>query len=130
MKKAILIFLMLVIPWQAFASMERNLAHVLGKGSKQGSEFVNKHLAEHDAHVMHHHDDDGGADGGNTHVDNSDKSTQHLADYEQSGSVNILLPAFSASSPAVVTRFPPAVWPDTFLTRTITPLLRPPRLPA
>lgn len=130
MKKALLIFLMLLIPWQAFASMERNLAHVSGSGSKHGLEFVSKHLAEHEAHVMHHHDDDGDADDGNTHVDHSDKSIQHLADYEHSGSVIILLPASSASSPAVVTRFAPAVWPDTFLTRTISPLFRPPRLPA
>ena len=130
MKKALLIFLMLVIPWQAFASMERNFAHVSGSGSKHGLEFVSKHLAEHDAHVLHHHDDDGDADSSNTHVDQSDKSIQHLADYEHSGSVNSLLPAFSSSSPSVVMRFAPTVWPDTFFTRTIPPLLRPPRLPA
>ena len=130
MKKALLIFLLLLLPWQAIAATERNLAHVLGSGSGHGPEFVIKHIAEHAGHVLHHHDDDSDADDGNTHVDNSQKSVQHLADYERSCSMNILLPALNELSVAAVTRFPPAFWPDTFSNRTIIPLLRPPRLPA
>ena len=125
MKKALLIFLMLVLPWQAIAAMERNLAH-MGGGSGHGSEFVVKHMAEHAEHVLHHHDDDGGA----THVDDSQKSAQHLADYEQAGSLNILLPFLNAPVLAAIPHFPPAFWRDPFHTRSVLPLLRPPRLPA
>jgi hypothetical protein len=130
MKKAFLIFLMLVLPWQAIAAMERNLGHVLGNGSGHKSGFVIKHMVEHAEHVLHHHDDDDGDDDGATHVDNSHKSAQHLADYEQAGSMNILLPSLSAPVSFAVARFTPAFWCDPFRTRSILPLLRPPRLPA
>jgi hypothetical protein len=54
-------------------------------------QFVLKHMAEHADHVLHHHDDDADSDDDNsTHVDDSLKSVQHLADYDQAGSLNIL----------------------------------------
>lgn len=123
MKKAFLIFLMLILPWQAMAAMERNLGHL--SGSRHGSEFGMKHMVEHANHVLHHHDDDGA-----THLDNSEKSVHHLTDYDQAGSMNLLFPALSASASQAVPRFPPGFRPDRFRTRSVLPLLRPPRLPA
>ena len=133
MKKALLIFLMLVLPWQSLAAMERTLAHITG-GSGHGANFVAKHMAEHADHVLHHHDDDAadGADniGSSTHTDNSAKSMQHLADHEHAGSMYILLPNLSLPGPVAIERIPPQFWRDPFRTRSTLPLLRPPRLPA
>lgn len=128
MKKALLIFLMLVLPWQAIAGMERNLGHRSGSG--HGSALGIKHMVEHAEHVLHHHDDDGDDDAGATHVDKSEKSAQHLADYEQAGSMNLLLPSLGAPVSAPIACSPPAFWREPFRTRSILPLLRPPRLPA
>ena len=136
MKKALLIFLMLLLPWQAFAAMERNVAHFSGNGGVHGPAFVVKHMVEHAEQVLHHHDD-GGDDGddsddaaGATHVDNSQKSVQHLADYDQAGSMHILLPTVSAPGLVAIARTPRTFWRDPFRTRSILPLLRPPKLPA
>ena len=136
MKKALLIFLMLLLPWQAFAAMERNVAHFSGNGGVHGPAFVVKHMAEHAEHVLHHHDDDsndgdGGDDvAGATHVDNSQKSVQHLADYDHAGSMHVLLPTVSAPGLVAIAHIPPVFWRDPFRTRSILPLLRPPQLPA
>ena len=152
MKKALLIFLMLVLPLQAFAAMERSLAH-MASGNGHGAQFVAKHMAKHAAHVLHHHDDEAADDHRNgnvngnvnvdakvsvdvdgddsaTHVDDSQKSVQHLADYDQAGGLNILLPFLNAAVLAAVPHFPPAFLRDSFHTRSVLPLLRPPRLPA
>lgn len=129
MKKALLIFLMLVLPWQSLAAMERALAH-MGAGSGHGAQFVAKHMAEHAGHVLHHHDDDDDDDDSATHVDDSQKSVQHLADYEQAGSMNLLLLSLNAPGSVAIPRFHPAVWRDPFRTRSVLPLLRPPRQPA
>lgn len=138
MKKALLIFLMLVLPWQSLAAMERTLAHITG-GSGHGANFVAKHLAEHAEHVLHHHDDNADdandADDANnavssTHADNSAKSVQHLADHEHAGSLHILLPNLSLPGLIAIERIAPDFWRDPFRTRSILPLLRPPRLPA
>lgn len=127
MKKTVLILLILVLPLQAFAAMERNLVHILG-GSGPGLEFVLKHITKHAGLVMHHHDDDGAiADDGTTHVDSSSKSVQHLADYEHGGSLNILLPTINQPGLLAVERIAPFLWPDIFSDRTTSPLLRPPR---
>jgi ABC-type nickel/cobalt efflux system permease component RcnA len=126
MKKALLILLMLVLPWQSLAAMERNLAHTVS-GSEHGTQYVVEHMAEHAGHILHHHDDDGD---GATHVDDSEKSAQHLADYEQAGSMNLLFATIDAPSAVAVTLLPLAVWRDPYRTRSILPLLRPPRLPA
>jgi len=130
MKKALLIFLMLLLPWQAFAAMERNVAHFSGTGGVHGPAFVVKHMVEHAEQVLHHHDDDGDAAAGATHVDSSQKSVQHLADYDHAGSMHILLPTVSAPGLVAIARTPRTFWRDPFRTRSILPLLRPPQLPA
>ena len=133
MKKALLIFLMLLLPWQAFAAMERNVAHFSGNGGVHGLMFVVKHMAEHAEQVLHHHDDDGddGDDAaGATHVDNSQKSVQHLADYDHASSMHILLSTVSAPGLVAIARTSRTFWRDPCRTRSILPLLRPPQLPA
>lgn len=128
MKNVVLILLMLVLPLQAIAAAERNFAHVLSSGSGHGLDFVVKHLAEHADHVLHHHDDDDDdADDGAPHVDNSQKSLQHLADYEQGCGMQILLPALNQPCLPVAARVAPLFRPDLFSNRTTMPLLRPPR---
>nr|WP_315255877.1 hypothetical protein [uncultured Duganella sp.] len=131
MKNVLLILLMLVLPLQAIAAVERNLTHVLGNSSGQGLAFVAKHMAEHAEHVLHHHDDDDDddddADDGGTHVDSSQKSIQHLADYEQGCGMNILFRAFSEPCLPVAPRAAPTFRPAVFSDRSTAPLLRPPR---
>jgi len=132
MKKALLILLVMLLPWQAIAAAERNLVHVMSSGSAHGLEFVAKHMAEHDAHVLHHHDDDENDDGVNSssHEDNSQKSAQHLADYEHGCTLHILIPACNKLPLAETPSTPPRFAIDTLSNRTTIPLLRPPRTPA
>lgn len=131
MKKALLIFLMMILPWQAIAATERNVTHVLGSGKSHDMEFVIKHIAEHADHVLHHHDDDADEDDDDdTHVDDSLKSVQHLADYDQAGSLNVLFFVPSQPDGAYVSPMPTVSWSDTYSDRTTIPLLRPPRTPA
>ena len=134
MKKAILIFLLMLLPWQAIAATERNFAHVLGSGMSRDLGFVVKHIAEHADHVLHHHDDDADEDGddgdNDAHVDESMKSIQHLADYDQAGSLNVLFFVPNQPDGALVSPSPSGIWSDTFSDRTTIPLLRPPRTPA
>jgi hypothetical protein len=132
MKKALLILLMMLLPWQAYAAMERNLVHVLGDGQAHGMAFVAKHMAEHAAHVLHHHDvhhddDDGDAGVPALHEDDSQQSVQHLADFDHGCGLHILMPAYSALPMALAERSAPPVFHDTYSDRTTLPLLRPPR---
>ena len=128
MKNAILVLLLLLLPWQSIIAAERNLTHILG--SSHGPEFMAKHMAEHADRVLHHHDDDDDTDNSSTHVDKSQKSFQHLADFEQGGSMCILLPASTAPSFAALQRIAHVLRPDAFTNRTTPPLLRPPRASA
>ncbi|WP_426212091.1 hypothetical protein [Massilia sp. TWP1-3-3] len=128
MTKALLIFLMLLLPWQSLAAMERNFAHTGGNG--QSARLVVEHMAEHAVHVLHHHDDDGDDDASAAHLDDSTKSVQHLADYDQAGHMNCLFPSFDPPHLASIARLRPALMRDPFHTRSTLPLLRPPRLPA
>ncbi|MBC3911522.1 hypothetical protein [Undibacterium umbellatum] len=129
MKKALLIFLMMILPWQAIAATERNVTHVLGSGKSHDMEFVIKHIAEHADHVLHHHDDDADEDD-DTNVDDSLKSVEHLADYDQAGSLNVLFFVPVQAADALVSPTPAVLWSDTFSDRTTIPLLRPPRTSA
>lgn len=131
MKKAILIFLLMVLPWQTIAAAERNLTHVLGTGKSNDLQFVLKHIAEHADHILHHHDDDADDDDDNTtHVDDSMKSVQHLADYDQAGCLNVLFFIPELPDTTFLSPIPSVICSDTYSNRTTTPLLRPPRMPA
>ena len=122
MKQALLIILLIVFPWQAIAAAERNLAHVMSGGDLY---TMGRHMAEHEAHVLHHHDDDDG--GGAPHIDKSDKSVQHLNDYEHGGGLHVLLPAPPALSAIALPRFAPVPRPENYSDRTTLPPLPPPR---
>jgi hypothetical protein len=136
MKKVLLTFLMFVLPWQAMAAAERNLVHMFGDGIGRHIAVVATHMAEHAAHVPHHHDDNGhhddeGADdGAGIHQDDSGKSVQHLADYDQGCGMNLLFPAAARLPDSQLPRAAPLFEPDVHAGRTTLPLLRPPRAPA
>ena len=126
MKKALLIILLFVLPWQAIAAAERNLAHVMSSRTGGDFQYVSKHMAEHDAHVLHHHDDDDDDDG-EAHVDMSEKSVHHLNDYDHGGGLNVLLPAPPLLSAIVLPQLAPDSWPESYSDRTTLPPLPPPR---
>lgn len=126
MKKALLIFLLIVFPWQAIAAAERNLVHVMSSGTGGDVHYMSKHMAEHEAHVLHHHDDDGDDDG-DVHVDKSQKSVQHLNDYEHGSGLYVLLPAPPALSAIALPQLAPIPRPENYSNRTTLPPLQPPR---
>lgn len=128
MKKTLLILLMLLLPWQSMIAAERNFAHLMTGTSGESMEVVSQHMADHVANIPHHHDDDD-ADS-DAHVDNSQKSFQHLADYEHGGGMNLLWPVPMQLPLAVTIRVPPEMSSDTYSDRSTLPLLRPPRTPA
>jgi hypothetical protein len=123
MKKALLIMLLFLLPWQAIAAAERSLTHVMSSrvGGDLGS--IVRHMAEHDAHVLHHHDDGDG----DVHLDKSEKSIHHLNDYDQGCGLHVLLPAPPLLSAIVLPSLAPDAWPHTFSDRTTLPPLPPPR---
>lgn len=123
MKKAILILLLLTLPWQAMAAVQRSLGHVLGTGGKAPT-LVIKHLAEHTSYLPHHHEDED-ADG-DVHEDTSDESFQHLADFDQSSGTQMLGPFKSDVAIGQLPTFAPVFRLETFSDRTTPPLLRPP----
>jgi hypothetical protein len=127
MKKALLIILLIVFPWQAIAAAERNLVHVMSGGTGGDVHYMSRHMAEHEAHVLHHHDDD---DDGDAHVDKSEKSVQHLNDYEHGGGLHVLLPLPPVVSPLALPQSAPASRPENYSDRTTLPPLPPPRVRA
>lgn len=123
MKKALLIFLAILLPLQAFSAVERSFAHAI-EGRSDDSVLL-MHLAEHATSVLHHHDD-----GGTEHEDESPASAQHLLDYEQAFGTSFLL-----LTPVQVPQLPvayahPAFYADAIATRITAPPFRPPHLPA
>jgi hypothetical protein len=124
MKKALLIILLIVFPWQAIAAAERSLVHVMSSGTGGDVHYMSKHMAEHEAHVLHHHDDD---DDGDVHVDKSEKSVQHLNDYEHGCGLHVLLPAPPVLSAIALPQFAPTSRPENYSDRTTLPPLPPPR---
>lgn len=121
MKNALLILLLLILPWQAITAAERNFAHVIGSG--QGEARFVKHFTEHAEQVLHHHDD---ADG-DSHEDDTQESSRHLADVDHGFSLNVLLPAAHAIASLPSSGSAPVIRPKTFSNRTTVPPLRPPR---
>jgi hypothetical protein len=124
MKKALLIFLLIVFPWQAIAAAERNFVHVMSSGTGGDVQYMSKHMAEHEAHVLHHHDDD---DDGDVHVDKSEKSVQHLNDYEHGSGLHVLLPVPPVLSAIALPQFAPISRSENYSGRTTLPPLPPPR---
>jgi hypothetical protein len=126
MKKALLIILLIVFPWQAIAAAERNLVHVMSSGTSGDAHYMSKHMAEHEAHVLHHHGA-GDDDDGDAHVDKSEKSIQHLNDYEHGSGLHGLLPVPPLLSAIALPQFAPISRPESYSDRTTLPPLPPPR---
>ena len=123
MKNALLVLLMLLLPWQTISAAERNFTHVVS--SQQGTASFIKHFTEHARLVMHHHDGDD--NGGPPHDDDSRQSTRHLADVDHGFSVNALFATPLAITALPDVRIAPVIRPDSFEDRTTLPLRRPPR---
>lgn len=132
MKKALLILMMLLLPWQAATAAQHNLVHLLSGGAGNAA-FISKHIAEHEAHIPHHHDDDDDDDAvapTASHEDNSSKSVQHLSDYEHGGTLHLLLQPPAALLMTALPEAPPIASGSAWSDRTTLPPLRPPCLPA
>jgi hypothetical protein len=129
MKKALLIFLLILFPWQAIAAAERSLVHVMSSGTSGDVHTMSKHMAEHEAHVLHHHDDgdDDDDDDDEVHVDKSEKSVQHLNDYEHGCGLHVLLPASPVLSAIALPQLAPISRPENYSDRSTLPPLPPPR---
>lgn len=122
MKNALLILLMLLLPWQANAAAQRNFEHVI-RSQHSGDSFI-KHYAEHVELVMHHHDSDD--DGGLSH-DDAEKSARHLADVDHGFNFNVLFPALHAVATLPTASLARAPCLYRFDDRNTPPPRRPPR---
>ncbi|MEG1629028.1 MAG: hypothetical protein RR222_23310 [Pseudomonas sp.] len=130
MKKALLILMMFLLPLQSLIAAERNFAHVMEGYNTYGIGFVAKHMTEHSSEILHHHDlDDAGDDDGDVHLDDSQKSSRHLSDFEHGNSMNLLFPPPFQLPLVLDIRITPEAFLDTFSDRATLPLLRPPRSP-
>lgn len=124
MKNALLVLLMLLLPWQAITAAERSFVHIMN-GKQSEISFV-KHFSEHVELIMHHHDDDDD-DGDASHNDDTQKSARHLADFDHGLSLNVLFPALHTVAMLPVVRIAPAIWSGIFDDHTTLPPRRPPR---
>lgn len=124
MKKVLLILLAIMLPLQVSASAAFGFMHAL-QGS-QGYAFSFKHFSEHADHVAHHHDDDDDDE----HEDDSPASTQHLLNYDHGFGIYALIPASTPVSSIDLPRAMPMCKHKALVSRTISPPLRPPYMPA
>ncbi|WP_374360265.1 hypothetical protein [Pseudoduganella danionis] len=130
MKKALLILMMVLLPWQAAMASQRNLTHLLSGASTAS---LQAHLAEHEAYIPHHHhdhDDDDDDDQTVPHQDGSAKSFQHLHDFDQGGTLNLLWHTQLTLAHTEAATSTPALPTDGYVSRNTHPPLRPPRQPA
>lgn len=130
MKQALLILMMMLLPWQTATATQRNLVHILSGGGEQ----MAVHLAQHEANVLHHHDHDDGNDDDDVlaseHQDSSARSMQHLNDLEHGGTLNLLLATPVELVSPLLPRTVPALSGVSYYTRSTHPPFRPPCLPA
>ncbi|WP_354675251.1 hypothetical protein [Cupriavidus alkaliphilus] len=117
MSRIAAIFLMLLLPLQAFAAVERQLAHTAGA--------LMDHMVVHAEHVPHHHDDDG-----DIQADDSASSASHQLDFDHGSNFQgilmmpLLAPVLPQAQPA------PGFHSSTVPDPTGRPPLRPPHAPA
>lgn len=109
--------MLLILPLQAFAAVERQLAHVSGE--------VMDHLVAHAEHVQHHHDDDGAME-----EDDSVASATHQLDYDLTSNLPGTL--LSAALPLLLSirHVVPLFAGSAMPTPAYSPPLRPPHAPA
>lgn len=117
MSRIVAILLMLMLPLQALAAVERQFAH--------SPDAMLEHMVIHAEHVPHHHDDDG-----SVHQDDSVASASHQLDFDFA--FNLLGTVALAFSVPVV---PPRYLTPVFVAGVVpspasSPPLRPPHAPA
>jgi len=123
MKNVLVIIMLVLLPLQAFAAMERGLAHLLGGG--YGTQVFAKHLIEHEEHVAHHHDAHG-----SPHDDGSPQSIQHLTDFEHQCASFMPLPMDVQLAQVTITRIAPDIRCESYSDHIPLHPLRPPRYTA
>ena len=96
MRRFVLILLMIMLPWQAFAATVNTFMHE--------SDNIVMHIAEHELGISHHHHDDG-----SSHHDNSEASSEHGSDHTGCSGVAVL-----ADLSMDVSFFPASVAPPEF----------------
>lgn len=117
MSRVIAILLMLILPLQALAAVQRQLAHSAG--------FPADHIAAHVEHVPHHHDDDG-----NITFDDSTESVSHQLDFDYGSQFQATLPAGLLLPLAQQTQPEPLFLGGHMPDPRDSPPLRPPHAPA
>ncbi|ESJ21459.1 MULTISPECIES: hypothetical protein [Cupriavidus] len=117
MSRVVAILLMLLLPLQAMAAVDRQFAHA--------SEAMLEHMVAHAEHVPHHHDEDGAM-----HEDDSTASASHQLDFDfASGLYGTVGLAFSV--PLVPPRYlTPSFLPGPIPSPFSSPPLRPPHAAA
>ena len=124
MKKALLIFLMLALPLQTLAAVERAFTHALASGNPARHELSFKHFIEHSNHVLHHHEDD---DDGAAHEDGSPQSVKHILDYDQAGGFHAVIPTTVPMPAFQISETQPVCSMHAMSDCPPRPLFRPPR---
>lgn len=117
MSRVVAILLMLLLPLQALAAVDRQFAHA--------SEAMLEHMLAHAEHVPHHHDEDGAM-----HEDDSTASASHQLDFDFASNLHGTV-GLAFSVPLV----PPHYLTPVFLAGAIpspfsSPPLRPPHAAA
>ncbi|MGH8790155.1 MAG: hypothetical protein ACREYA_34430 [Cupriavidus necator] len=117
MSRVVAILLMLMLPLQAFAAVERQLAHASGA--------LLEHMVAHAEHVPHHHDDDG-----DMQADDSASSALHQLDFDYGSNFQaiVLMPLLAPMLPHA---YPAPGFHSGAVPNPIgSPPLRPPHAPA
>lgn len=110
---------MLLLPLQPLFAADAEFAHLLQpEGSKQKTLL---HMIEHVEHIAHHHDGHG-----DSHKDNSTKSSLHLLDCEQSCNMSVVLNAKVIFGINLAASIEPDFRPLAYINPPTSPPLKPP----
>lgn len=123
MSRVIAILLMLILPLQALAAAQRQLAH--SAGFPVDLVDLVDHMAAHADHVPHHHDDDG-----DITFDDSAASASHQLDFDYGMHFQAPLPGGLPLSLAQRTQPKPLFLGGRMPDPRGSPPLRPPHAPA
>ncbi|TXI85797.1 MULTISPECIES: hypothetical protein [unclassified Cupriavidus] len=117
MSRIVAILMLLILPLQAFAAAERQLAHLSGDEMD--------HVVAHAEHVPHHHDDDGAME-----EDDSLASATHQLDFDLMSNLPGTLTSVAVPLLLNTSQVAPSFAGSTMPTPACTPPLRPPHVPA
>ncbi|SPS00411.1 conserved exported hypothetical protein [Cupriavidus taiwanensis] len=117
MSRMIALLLMLILPLQALAAAQRQLAHAAG--------FPPDHMAAHAEHIPHHHDEDG-----EIAFDDSTASASHQLDFDYGTHFQAPLPAGMVPPLTLQMQGEPLFLGGRIPDPGCSPPLRPPHAPA